>query len=348
MNNNNFPSLLDRHFKMNQDYQADLVQDLLEQEARLELLPNYYELIQEGEVNPKMRTKLVEWMIQLADEIKLGYKTKQVSIIIVDLILSKLKIHKKYLQLLGITSIFITVKSEESFIYTLSHACEHCASTYTKEEISAMEMLILKTLKWKLQYPAAGEIARRLVQLLNEFLGLNLSKFFKKIDNFVDLAVSEFDSSVFAPSSVAAAAVMCAFENSTVHVEQWRKLMAEHFNFVFEGNIDVLYQNIIQKLLKFYPDYFNFPNTEDFQQADNGNTENQNTCSNMPASSNEHVNQMGQPIANQNQEMYAGMNMTAQQNGMETVNQNGYGLESGSQFGSPMKGGGRGMEEETY
>lgn len=71
-----------------------------------------------------MRTKLVEWMIQvlllpiscintnfqLADEIKLGYKTKQVSIIIVDLILSKLKIHKKYLQLLGITSIFITVK----------------------------------------------------------------------------------------------------------------------------------------------------------------------------------------------------------------------------------------------
>ena len=46
-----------------------------------------------------------------------------------------------------------------------------------------MEMLILKTLKWKLQYPAAGEIARRLVQLANEYLGVNMSKFFKKIDN---------------------------------------------------------------------------------------------------------------------------------------------------------------------
>lgn len=169
------------------------------------------------------------------------------AVIIIDLILSKLKIHKKYLQLLGITAIFITVKvtftqsmvclkiqvlvflscklqilskklanmkkniyafmnllyslllllqlryslqSEESFIYTLTHACEHCANAYTKEEVSAMEMLILKTLKWKLQYPTPGEIARRLVQLTNSMLGVNLAKFFKKTDNFVDLAIS--------------------------------------------------------------------------------------------------------------------------------------------------------------
>ena len=53
-----------------------------------------------------------------------------------------------------------------------------------------MEMLVLKTLKWKLQYPTAGEISRRLVQLANEVLGVNLANFFKKTDNFIDLVIS--------------------------------------------------------------------------------------------------------------------------------------------------------------
>jgi len=51
-------------------------------------------------------------------------------------------------------------------------------------------MLILKGLKWKLQFPTPGEISRRLVQLANQTLNVNLAKFFKKIDNFIDLAIS--------------------------------------------------------------------------------------------------------------------------------------------------------------
>lgn len=107
--------------------------------------------------------------------------------------------------------------------------------------------------------------------------------------------------------------------------------------------------------MKFYPDYFSFPNNDDFQQADNGDPDNNYSAipNNPPQNANqiEQMQQMGQPggiVADQNQEMYAGMNMGAQETCMETLNQNGYGLESGSQFGSPMKGGGRGMEEETY
>lgn len=111
--------------------------------------------------------------------------------------------------------------------------------------------------------------------------------------------------------------------------------------------------------MKFYPDYFSFPNTEGFQQADNGDSLNggQGLDTGMGMSSNpsENVGQMEGIVTDQNQEMYSGMNgmngmnmVAPQETRMETHNQNGYGLESGSQFGSPMKGGGRGMEEETY
>jgi len=269
-NNPSYPSILDRHFKMTDDYILDLVVDLFEEEKKMEVT-SFYDTIQEGEMTAKMRTKLVEWMIQLADEIKLGYKTKQVAIILVDLLLSQLKIHKKYLQLLGITCIFITVKSEESFIYTLTHACEHCANAYTREEVSAMEMLILKTLKWKLQYPTPGEIARRLVHVVNAELDLNLAKIFKKIDNFIDLSISDFDMSVFTPSAIAVAAIQCSLENSAMHIVTFRKLMMENFPLDFENKIDPLYGTIVQKLNKFFPGYFQFPTPEEWVQIINYN-----------------------------------------------------------------------------
>jgi hypothetical protein len=256
MNTNAFQTVLDRYFKMNQDYLFDHVLDLFEEEKKLEVVPNYYETVQELEVTPKMRTKLIEWMIQLADEIKLQYKTKQMAVIIVDLILSKLKIHKKFLQLLGITAIFISIKSEESFIYTLKNACDHCANSYTSAHVSEMEMLILKTLKWKLQYPTPGEIARRLVQLANSALQVDMSRFFKKTDNFIDLAISEFDTAVFSPTCIAIASVMCTFENSLEHIQLWRNIIVENFHFDFTI-IDDLYQKIVQKLAVFFPDYVN-------------------------------------------------------------------------------------------
>ena len=57
-------------------------------------------------------------------------------------------------------------------------------------------MLILKTLKWKLQFPTPGEIARRLVQLANQALGVNLPKFFKKM---FDLQFAEFFPEIIIP-----------------------------------------------------------------------------------------------------------------------------------------------------
>lgn len=335
---NNFSSLLDRHFKMNQDYAVDLVQDLFDQEKYIEVLENYYEIIQVNEVNPKMRTKLVEWMIQLGDEMKLGYKTKQTAVIMMDMILSKLKIHKKYLQLLGITVIFIAIKEEESFIYKISHACEHCANAYTNEEVSAMEMLVLKTLRWKLQYPTAGEISRRLVQLANPVLGVNLANFFKKTDNFIDLVISEFDSSVYSPTVIAVATVMCSFENSLIHIGKWRAVMIENFNFDFTTKIDGLYQHVVQKLTKFYPDLFQFPSAEEFAQLINEYVPVQQNNDNVPQD--QMQGGLGYDTNNNNNIDYQGINPPQQ----EVVEANNYQYEQNANQFEPLQHGTQ-MEE---
>lgn len=53
-----------------------------------------------------------------------------------------------------------------------------------------MEMLLYKTLKWKLNYPTPGEISRRLVNMTNAVSLDDFSAFMKKVDNFSDLCLS--------------------------------------------------------------------------------------------------------------------------------------------------------------
>lgn len=116
----------------------------------------------------------------------MGYCSKQKAIVLFDVLLSVIKIHKHYLQLLAITCILITIKLEENFMFELADACAQCENAYTKEEVSNMEMLILKTLKWKINYPCPGEIARTLFSLSDALPIEELPMLFKKLDQIID------------------------------------------------------------------------------------------------------------------------------------------------------------------
>jgi len=118
---------------------------------------------------------------------KLSYCTKQKSIILFDVVLSRIKIHKHYLQLLAVTCVLISIKSEESFCYQLVDACNHCQNAYTTEEVANMEMVILKTLKWKINYPTPGEIARNLLKLSEIANEEKLPLLYNRIDSVIEL-----------------------------------------------------------------------------------------------------------------------------------------------------------------
>ncbi len=116
----------------------------------------------------------------------LGYVGKQRAIILFDAVLSKIKIHKHYLQLLAVTCLLISIKSEESFCYQVTDACKHCENVYTKEEVLNMEMIVLKALKWRITYATPGEIARNLFKMSNLTSEENFPLIFKRIDCIVD------------------------------------------------------------------------------------------------------------------------------------------------------------------
>lgn len=69
-------------------------------------LPDYMETIQK-DVNANMRGVLVDWLVEVADELKLLPDTLYLSVAYVDKYLSINVITKKKLQLLGVASMFI-------------------------------------------------------------------------------------------------------------------------------------------------------------------------------------------------------------------------------------------------
>uniref|UniRef100_A0A8D0GQB5 Cyclin E1 n=1 Tax=Sphenodon punctatus TaxID=8508 RepID=A0A8D0GQB5_SPHPU len=102
-------------------------------------------------LQPKMRTILLDWLMEVCDVHKLQRETFYLAQDFFDRFMSTQKnIVKTLLQLIGISSLFIAAKLEEiyppklhQFAYVTDGAC-------TEDEILSMELIIMKALNWNL------------------------------------------------------------------------------------------------------------------------------------------------------------------------------------------------------
>ncbi|KAM9065521.1 G1/S-specific cyclin-E1 [Sarcophilus harrisii] len=102
-------------------------------------------------LQPRMRSILLDWMMEVSEVYKLHRETYYLAQDFFDRYMATQRnITKTLLQLIGITSLFIAAKLEEiyppklyQFAYVTDGAC-------TEEEILTMELIIMKALKWRL------------------------------------------------------------------------------------------------------------------------------------------------------------------------------------------------------
>lgn len=69
-----------------------------------------------------MRAILIDWMVEIQENFELNHETLYLGVKLVDTYLSKLKVCKSKLQLLGATAMFIAAKYDVSF-YTFFNSC---------------------------------------------------------------------------------------------------------------------------------------------------------------------------------------------------------------------------------
>ena len=108
----------------------------------------------QSEINERMRGILIDWLIEVHFKFGFTDETLYMTVSIIDRYLSSNPITKKNLQLLGITSLFISCKHEEIDVPKINDFTYITNNAYDKNEVIQMEDDILKFLKFNLLYPS--------------------------------------------------------------------------------------------------------------------------------------------------------------------------------------------------
>jgi hypothetical protein len=102
------------------------------------------------DINPSMRTILVDWLNDVCMEYKLVKETLYLAVNIVDRVLSEVAVSRGKLQLVGVTSLYISAKYFELVTPNVDDYVYITDNSYSKEQIVDLELLILNTVRWNL------------------------------------------------------------------------------------------------------------------------------------------------------------------------------------------------------
>lgn len=102
-------------------------------------------------LQPRMRAILLDWLIEVCEVYKLHRETYYLALDYLDRYLStNVSISKTYLQLIGITCLFIAAKVEEIYPPKLSDFAYVTDGACREEDILKQELIILMALKWQI------------------------------------------------------------------------------------------------------------------------------------------------------------------------------------------------------
>ncbi|CAB3980819.1 G1 S-specific cyclin-E1 isoform X1 [Paramuricea clavata] len=168
-------------------------------------------------LQPKMRTILLDWLIEVCEVYRLHRETFHLAASYVDRYLKvKGDIQKSRLQLVGVTALFIASKLEEIYPPKLSEFSYVTDGACTDDEILMQELVMLKALDWKLTPLTINTWLRIYLQLRSykqdEKAALFLTPVFSGKDlvqaaKLLDLCVLDLESLDF-PNRILAAAAL--------------------------------------------------------------------------------------------------------------------------------------------
>ncbi len=121
-------------------------------------------LSMQSDVNEKMRSILVDWLVDVHLKFKLHQEVLYLTANIIDRFLEKQRVARSSLQLVGVTSLLLACKYEEIYYPDISRLVYICDSAYTAQQIIAMEPVILNALGFRLTIATPATFLKRFVK----------------------------------------------------------------------------------------------------------------------------------------------------------------------------------------
>nr|CAA71243.1 mitotic cyclin [Oxybasis rubra] len=166
------------------------------------------------DINEKMRSILVDWLIEVHYKFELRQETLYLTINIIDRFLSMKIVPRKELQLVGIASMLIACKYEEIWAPEVNDFVQISDKAYVREQVLCMEKTILGNLEWYLTVPTPYMFLTRYVKAsvtLDSEME-NMSYFFSELGMMNYSTTIKYPPSLLAASSVYTA--RCTLNNS--------------------------------------------------------------------------------------------------------------------------------------
>ncbi|XP_050236720.1 G2/mitotic-specific cyclin S13-7-like [Mercurialis annua] len=156
------------------------------------------------DINAKMRSILVDWLIEVHLKFELMPETLYLALNIIDRFLAVKAVVRRELQLVGISSMLIACKYEEIWAPEVNDFICISDNAYIREQILVMEKAILGKLEWYLTVPTPYVFLLRFIKA-----SLPADKEMENMSFFLaELGLMQYQvASVYAPSLIAASAV---------------------------------------------------------------------------------------------------------------------------------------------
>ena len=137
------------------DYLNIIYYNLLKEEEKgIEPKADYTYMKRQKEINDKMRSILVDWIIDVHFKFGFTDETLFMTISIIDRYLSITQITRSNFQLLGITALMIACKHEEIDLPKIDDFVYITDNAYVKSEVIEMENDVLSKLNFSFLYPS--------------------------------------------------------------------------------------------------------------------------------------------------------------------------------------------------
>jgi len=175
--------------------------------SELRRAPSATYMARQTDINPKMREILVDWMVEVQLKFKLKEETLFLAIHFLDRFLERRLVTRTKLQLVGCTALLLAAKYEEIYAPEVNDFVAISDKAYTREQIIAMEGIMLTALNFNLTVPTPINFLQRysrLCGLEDKDQVWTLSLY------FMELTLQSYTFLHFAPSAIAASALYLA------------------------------------------------------------------------------------------------------------------------------------------
>ena len=195
---NKYPQNVDEYFD-------EICTELYGSEEKYLPDPNY--MAKQKDINHRMRAILIDWLIDVHLKYKMVPQTMYIAVNLIDRFLSMNETTRVKLQLVGVTSMFISSKYEEIYPPELKDFVYITDNAYVKSQVLDMESKMLGSLNFDITFPTQWSF----LQIFRKKFDLE-QKTFNYAWFLMELSLINYKMLKFKMSQIAASAILIAIK----------------------------------------------------------------------------------------------------------------------------------------